>query len=83
MLIKKEDDPAPANILGDADLNGKVNIKDATAIQKHLASLSTLSDEACAVSDTDGSGKINVKDATAIQKFVADIETEFPIGSPI
>lgn len=67
-------------ILGDTDLNGKVNIKDATLIQKFAANISELSQKAQVAADADLNGKINIKDATAIQKFLANIKTDFPIG---
>ncbi|MBQ4105131.1 MAG: leucine-rich repeat protein [Clostridia bacterium] len=70
-------------ILGDANEDGFVNVKDATAIQKHLADLLTLSDVGIKLADADSSGGINIKDATAIQKHIADIETGFDIGSAI
>ncbi len=70
-------------ILGDANEDGVVNVKDATAIQKHLADLLTLSDVGIKCADVDSSGGINIKDATAIQKHIADIETGFDIGSAI
>ncbi len=54
-------------LLGDVNLDGEVNVRDATAIQKHLASIITLSDDGLAVADYDGNNAINVKDATAIQ----------------
>ncbi len=72
--------PVGATILGDADQNGKVNVKDATTIQKHAADLLRLEGEGLAAADADGSGKVNVKDATAIQKHIADMETGFAIG---
>lgn len=59
--------------LGDANKDGKLNIRDATIIQKYLAKMVTLDDEAVALSDFDGNGKVNVKDATAIQKKLAGI----------
>ena len=59
--------------VGDVNLDGKVNIKDATAIQKHLAELSKLSSEQLAYADVDYSGKINIKDATFIQKMIAGL----------
>ena len=70
-------------LLGDADGDSKVNIKDATAIQKHVAGLIVLSADVTVNADADGSGAVNVKDATAIQKFVASIETGFAIGEAI
>ena len=76
------DPPVPAGILGDADGNEKVNVKDATAIQKHVADIEVTNFNA-AVADVDANNKVNVKDATAIQKHVAGIDTGFAIGEPI
>jgi len=67
-------------ILGDSDRSGEVNVKDATAIQKHLAEIATFDEAVLIFSDADMSGNINIKDATAIQKFVAGIETNLFIG---
>ena len=75
--------PAVTGLLGDADCDTKVNIKDATAIQKHVASLITLSETGLALADVDASGNVNIKDATAIQKYIAGIETGYPIDKPI
>ncbi|MBE6737715.1 MAG: hypothetical protein E7566_03550 [Ruminococcaceae bacterium] len=71
------------SLIGDANEDGIVNIKDATAIQKHIASLIVLTDKGCSISDVDGSGEVNIKDATAIQKYIAGIYTGFQIGSSI
>ncbi|MBQ8001236.1 MAG: hypothetical protein IJ298_08605 [Ruminococcus sp.] len=73
-------DPVMTGLLGDADCDGTVNIKDATAIQKHIANIVVLSEDGYAVSDVDASDDINIKDATAIQKHIAGIDTGFPIG---
>ncbi len=70
-------------LMGDADSNGKVNVKDATIIQKHAAKLLTLIGDATFCADVNFDGKINVKDATAIQKYLAKIEVEYPIGDVI
>lgn len=59
--------------MGDADHNNSVNVKDATAIQKHVAGIITLDELVLNFSDVDFSKDINVKDATAIQKWVAGI----------
>ncbi|MBQ1977309.1 MAG: hypothetical protein II225_01025, partial [Ruminococcus sp.] len=77
------DPPTPGDgaLLGDVDSNNKVNVRDATAVQKHLAGMevATFNED---VADADESGKINVKDATAIQKFVAGMLTDTNIGKP-
>ncbi len=59
--------------LGDVNLDGKVNVKDATAIQKQVAGIITFESDSLSVADYDGDTKITVRDATAIQKFVAGI----------
>ncbi len=76
-------EPAVKGILGDANEDTKVNIKDATAIQKHVASLITLSETGAVLADVDENGNVNIKDATAIQKHVAGMETSYPIAKPV
>ncbi len=56
---------------GDANLDGKVNIRDATYIQKHVASVITMTDLEALRAETNFDGKINVRDATYIQKMLA------------
>ena len=64
---------------GDADLNGKINVKDATTIQKYAAKMLTLDEVAKIQADVTGDLKVNVKDATSIQKFIAKLILVFPI----
>lgn len=59
--------------LGDVDLNGDINISDATMIQKYLVKLVEFDDTQLAVSDVDGDGVITVSDATTIQKYLAGL----------
>ncbi len=70
-------------LLGDADSSEKINVKDATVIQKHAAKLITLVGDATICADVNSDKKINVKDATAIQKYVAKIPTGYPIGEMV
>ena len=63
-------------IIGDANADGKVNIKDATVIQKHIAKMETEVELETQIADCFEDGKINIKDATLIQKFLAKYETE-------
>lgn len=67
-------------LLGDADLNEKVNVKDATLIQKHAAKIVSLVGDGAIASDVNADNKINVKDATAIQKYAAKMAIDYPIG---
>lgn len=58
---------------GDANLDGKVNIRDATYIQKHVASIVKMSETEILRAETNFDGKINVRDATYIQKLLAGL----------
>ena len=69
----KPTEPTGEYLKGDSDCNGKVNVKDATLIQKFIAKMSDLSAQGEENAEVDGNGKINVKDATMIQKFIANI----------
>ncbi|MBQ9742114.1 MAG: dockerin type I repeat-containing protein [Ruminococcus sp.] len=80
---KDPSEPDVTGLLGDANEDGKVNVKDATAIQKHIASLASLSDTGRILADVDANGNVNIKDATAIQKHVAGMTTGYPIGQSV
>ena len=60
-------------VFGDVNLDSKVNIKDATTLQKHLAKILTLSEDALSVADTNRDGKVAISDATTIQKKIANL----------
>ena len=62
-----------AYIIGDANKDGNINIRDATDIQKSTAKILTMDFSSCLRGDADFSGDINIRDATAIQKYVAGI----------
>lgn len=70
-------------VLGDVDLSGKVNIKDATIVQKSVSGLERLTDLLEFIANVDSSGAVNVKDATILQKFVAGIATDYPVGKKV
>lgn len=59
--------------VGDSNGDGKVNIKDATAIQKHLAEIIVMDNVSANISDTDNDYKLTIRDATAIQKKIAGL----------
>ena len=67
-------------IRGDADGNGKVNINDVTAIQRHCAQLETLmAKKQTLAADVDGNGYITIDDATYIQEYLAEYENTYSI----
>ncbi len=72
-----------SSILGDIDRNGKVEIVDATLLQRHLSGLITLSEDQLKVADADSSGTIDVMDVSAIQRYITDFDAPEGIGLPI
>ncbi len=59
---------------GDVDMDENINIKDATAIQKYIASILELEEGVLThLADFDKNGDTNIKDATSIQKFIAGL----------
>lgn len=58
---------------GDANLDGEINVKDATAIQKHLAEIIYFDYVATIVADADEDFNLTIKDATTIQKEIAGL----------
>ncbi len=81
----KVTDPEPTNpvepepFYGDATCDGRVNVKDATAIQKHVALLDSLTEQGEINADVTGDTKVNIVDATTIQKKVAQMIDVFPV----
>ena len=59
--------------LGDVNMDGKLNIKDATAIQKNTAKMLEFDDIQTLLADFNEDGKVNVKDATQIQKAIVGL----------
>ena len=70
-------------VLGDANGDRIINIRDVTAIQRHLAEFDLLEGAGLLSADVDGDGYITVADATALQEYFAEFDTEYPIGSLI
>lgn len=69
--------------VGDVDKNGRVDINDATTLQRHLAEFlnsdgSPIIDEtdniSFTVSDMNTDGVINIRDVTAVQRKIADFD---------
>lgn len=73
----------PLLLLGDADLNGNVNILDVTHIQRHLSYLETLNTKQLRVSNVDGNKSVNINDVTLIQKYLSNYDVDYDIGKAI
>lgn len=61
------------NIYGDVNLDGKVDVADATTIQRYLVSIINLTAEQRELADIDGDGKVSITDATIIQRLIAGL----------
>lgn len=68
-------------IIGDVNLDGKVNIKDATTIQKALVNLIGIDEIQRKLADADGDGRLTVKDATELKKWIAGLSKNERIGT--
>ena len=58
---------------GDVNLDGEVNVLDATLIQRYLAELDALNDRQLSLADVSGDNNVNIADATLIQMNIAEI----------
>ena len=70
-------------LLGDADGSGKVDVKDVTHIQKHIASYFTLEGTPALAANVDGNGTIDVNDVTLVQKYLAAYNVDYKIGEVV
>ena len=60
-------------LFGDIDRDNNINVKDATLLQKYIASLEKLDDKQQIFADANNNGSIDINDATTIQKISASI----------
>ena len=59
---------------GDVTGDGRISIRDVTAIQRHLANINTLSGKQLRAADVDGNGKVTIDDATHLQRYLAEFD---------
>lgn len=64
---------APQYVDGDVNLNGRLDIRDATSIQAYLAKAETLTDLQLSLADYDKDGIVAIRDASAIQLTLAKL----------
>lgn len=75
--------PGEKLLIGDVNFDKRINITDATLIQKHTVEIEMLSNKSLLVADCDGDGRIGVKDVTLIQKYVAELADTGNVGNYI
>lgn len=60
--------------IGDTNLDGRINVRDVTAIQRHVAELETLTEKGLVLADINGDGVVTIEDATLLQMFLAELD---------
>ena len=58
-------------IVGDTNFDGKVDVTDATYVQKYAAEFILFNQDQIAVADVSNDGSVDVADATQIQRIAA------------
>lgn len=59
---------------GDANLDGTINIRDVTSIQRFVGEFVQFTDEQLAAADVDGNGIVDINDATYLQMYLAEYD---------
>ena len=59
--------------IGDVDLDKKVTVMDATAIQQHIAQIKIFNEKQLSLADTDKDNNVSIMDATVVQMKVAGL----------
>ena len=75
-------DPSGDAVYGDVNGDGVISILDATAVQKHIVQLETLSADKQVLADVNEDNTISILDATAIQKYIVQLEGSGLTGKP-
>ncbi len=57
----------------DVNMDGVVDIKDASLIQKYLTDLASLTDEQTPLADINQDGLVNIKDVTYLQRYLTKV----------
>ncbi len=70
-------------ILGDANCDGAVDIRDVTCIQRILAEWEATGNYSEAAADVNKSGSVEINDASSLQRWLADMETTYQIGEEL
>ncbi len=58
-------------VVGDVDFNGRINILDASRIQRGIAGIIPFRDDVTPLADCNGDGKVNIFDVSYLQRKIA------------
>ena len=62
------EEPKPASLIGDVNLDGKIDAKDYMLLKRHCLKTFTLEDEALACADINGDNKVNATDYLLLKR---------------
>jgi hypothetical protein len=69
---------AADRLMGDVNGDGIVSVSDATDIQRHIAELELIPDEALSFAMVSDDDELSVSDATLVQMYAAEMIEKFP-----
>lgn len=75
--------PVAPYVLGDANGDGAVTIRDVTAIQRHLAELQMIDAARFPAADVNQDGFLDISDAMLLQMYLAEYFDDSPIGKQV
>ena len=64
----------PVGLLGDVNMDGRINARDARALLRYIAGLINADDIDVTVADYNGDGRINARDARALLRHIAGLD---------
>ncbi len=64
-------------VTGDVNADGVIDVRDVTAIQRHLNETEMLTEEQIPYADVDGDGAVTIADATLLQMYLAEYDVTF------
>ena len=78
-----ETEAIPHNVYakGDANRDRVIDVRDVTAVQRHLSDFEPIPEAYLTPADFDGDGAVTIADATAIQMFLAEFDISYSTGS--
>ena len=79
-IISTEGERIYLGISDDVNANGKVDILDATRIQRYLAGFDVDDPERVELCGAITSGEVSIIDATVIQRYLVGFDNEYGIG---
>ena len=64
-------------VIGDTNADGNIDVRDVTAIQRHLDEFETFNRFQLVSADTNRDGVVNIEDATLLQMYLAEFDVSF------